>query len=324
MARRSGAEAHPPHRRLPKPAAVGARLAVAPVTWRDGVHVTDTSIWCDARRRRAVCFVSSADRVAHADHGQLIATADTLALLATGAPHLAVPLRRPFTLGTLRLELIASGRTRGAAALSVDVGSRTVLYAGAVRTRDTDEPAEVRGCDVVVVAAPLGLPEHRLPRREAVAAELLAWLGTREAARSHSALVVDSASDGLELATQLTAAGISLACSRAITDAAARLGDAPPQRLRGARVLVRTARERGRSDERLALVSPRVLDGARGFAAGFAWPFYADRAELLAWIAATGARAVYVTGTYAEAVAAAVGTRGAVLGPPRQIELFPR
>ena len=38
------------------------RAQVAPVTWRDGVHLTGTPIWCDARRRRDVCFVSSASR----------------------------------------------------------------------------------------------------------------------------------------------------------------------------------------------------------------------------------------------------------------------
>ena len=52
-----------------------------PVTWRDGVHLTGTPIWCDARRRRDVCFVSSADRVGRAGHGQLIGTPLTLALL---------------------------------------------------------------------------------------------------------------------------------------------------------------------------------------------------------------------------------------------------
>src|ERR1700755_3182516 len=98
----------------------------APVTWRDGVHLTGAPIWCDARRRRDVCFVSSADRVIVAEHGQLIATPITLALVAPragggmGAGHLGVPLRRPFTLGTLRLELIPSGRGLGAAALHVD------------------------------------------------------------------------------------------------------------------------------------------------------------------------------------------------------------
>src|ERR1041384_1106939 len=95
----------------------------APVTWRDGVHLTGTPIWCDARRRRDVCFLSSADRVGRTGHGQLIGTAITLALVDASGPggHLAVPLRQRFTLGTVRLELIPSGRGFGAAALHADV-----------------------------------------------------------------------------------------------------------------------------------------------------------------------------------------------------------
>ena len=100
--------------------------SIAPVTWRDGVHLTGTPIWCDARRRRDICFVSSADRVGRTGHGQLIGSPTTLALLsAKGDGHLAVPLRQRFTLGTLRLELIPSGRGLGAAALHVDAVGRT-------------------------------------------------------------------------------------------------------------------------------------------------------------------------------------------------------
>ena len=113
------------------------------------MHLTGTSIWCDASRRRDVCFVSSSDRVGALGHGQLIGTPITLALVAPRAQnglagHLAVPVRRPFTLGTLRLELIPSGRALGAAALHVDARGRTVLYAGPVRTTDSREAAEVR------------------------------------------------------------------------------------------------------------------------------------------------------------------------------------
>src|SRR5687767_15843485 len=96
------------------PLAVARRPRTAPalpVSWRDGVHLTGTSIWCDALRRRDVCFVSAADRVGRLAHGQLIATPTTIALLgASPGAHLAVPVRKPFTLGTQRLELIPSGR----------------------------------------------------------------------------------------------------------------------------------------------------------------------------------------------------------------------
>ncbi|MCW5809196.1 MAG: hypothetical protein KIT31_42975, partial [Deltaproteobacteria bacterium] len=110
------------------------------MTWRDGVHLTGTAIWCDSRRRRDICFVSSADRVGRTGHGQLIGTPATLALIdADGTGHLGVPVHRPFTLGTLRLQLIPSGRGLGAAALHVaplgeDGGEHGVLYAGAIRS----------------------------------------------------------------------------------------------------------------------------------------------------------------------------------------------
>jgi len=154
---------------------VGRRPRAAstpPVTWRDGVHLTGTPIWCDARRRRDICFVSSVDRVGRTGHGQLIGSPITLALLAArGDGHLAVPLRQRFTLGTLRLELIPSGRGLGAAALHVDAVGRTVLYAGPVRTiaSSSYEAAEVRACDALVIDAPLGEVGHELEALEDVA-----------------------------------------------------------------------------------------------------------------------------------------------------------
>src|SRR5215470_6947363 len=150
----------------------------APVTWRDGVHLTGTPIWCDARRRRDVCFLSSADRVARTGHGQLIGTPITLALLGVRDPgHLAVPLRQRFTLGTLRLELIPSGRGLGAAALHVDIAGKTVLYAGPVRPTagGVSDPAELRTCDAVVVAAPYGEPQHRFPPLGEAIEAAIAW-----------------------------------------------------------------------------------------------------------------------------------------------------
>jgi hypothetical protein len=273
------------------------------------VHITGTPIWCDARRRRDVCFVSSADRVGRSEHGQLIGTPIAIALLGAGAGHLAVPLRRPFTLGTLRLELIASGRTIGAAALHVSIGARGVLYAGAIRD------AEVRTCDAVVVAAPI---DRALPPLAEVAGELVAW--TRARLDAKPVLVVDCASDGLEIAARLVADGLPVAGSRAVRDAALRIGElaqVPALRAPGKEphVLIRVEHERAKDRGPSAHVS--VRDGAE-----FAWPFTADRATLLAWIDQTGAREVFVTGASAESIAAAVGTRAKVLGPPHQMTLF--
>jgi hypothetical protein len=53
------------------------------------------------------------------------------------------------------------------------------------------------------------------------------------------------------------------------------------------------------------------------------WASAADRAQLLGWIEATGARDVYVTGPCADAIVAALGHRARVIGPPHQMPLFP-
>jgi hypothetical protein len=306
--------------------------------WRDGVHVSGTPIWCDARRRRDVCFASAADRVARG-HGQLIATPDTLALVGTrGDGDLAVPTRRRFTLGTLRLELIPSGRGIGAAALHVDVAGKTVLYAGAVRTAaGSGEPAEVRACDALVVGAPFGEPHHAFPSIADVAAEVRAWATARLADRP--VLVVDSVVDALEVVVWLPelafAAGKPVRdavdrvarpddASRATTDVLVRIGTVAIPALaapsaRHARVTIRIAGERASDAGPRALVSGRAIDGHAGFAAGFAWASAAGHRDLLAWIAQTGARQVYVTGPCADAIARATG--GHVLGPPTQMQL---
>jgi hypothetical protein len=99
--------------------------------------------------------------------------------------------------------------------------------------------------------------------------------------------------------------------------------------LDGDRAGLTRALARSPSDRQVAtaLVSARALAGAGGTAgydAGFVWAHAADRAQLLGWIAATGARDVFVTGACAESIVAALGGRARVIGPPQQMSLFPR
>jgi hypothetical protein len=379
------------------------------VTWRDGVHLTGTPIWCDARRRRDVCFLSSADRVGRTGHGQLIGTAITLALAdASGPGHLAVPLRQRFTLGTVRLELIPSGHGFGSAALHADVAGKTVLYAGAVRTSTggVGDAAELRACDAVVVAAPYGEPQHQFPPLAAAIAAAVDWTLAQLAAGRRPVLVVDSVLDGLEVASRLAAEAIPIAGGRALREAAHRIAELvpPPQLVDGEVAIGRTtprgalspvplrspprgapppapsadpaagaelvapshlavgsqtfprlavdatsgvppiappgrdlraivwldayraqlARALGDRPAATALVSARAIEGTAGCDAGFAWASAADRAQLLAWIEATGARDVFVTGACADAIVGALGARARVIGPPHQMPLFPR
>jgi putative mRNA 3-end processing factor len=304
------------------------------VTWRDGVHLTGTPIWCDARRRRDVCFVSSADRLGRGGHGQLIATPLTLALLGanSGGADLAVPVRKRFTLGTLRLELIPSGRGAGAAALLVDLGGRTTLYAGAVRSAKIGscEPAEVRACDALVVHAPFGEQHHAFPRLDQTIAKTAAWVKAELAAERRPVLFCDSALDGLEIATELAARGTQIAAGRRIRELAGRAkvtNITTPGKEPRAVVWLDTdhaglAKALAGKRFATALASGRAVEGADGYDTSFVWAAAADRAQLLAWIDSANAREVFVTGACADAIAAAVGPKARVVGPPRQMALF--
>jgi hypothetical protein len=328
--------------------------AIAPVSWRDGVHLTDTSIWCDARRRRDVCFVSSADRVGRTGHGQLIGTPLTLALLGIADGNLAVPLRQRFTLGTLRLELIASGRGPGAAALFVDpqTKGKKVLYAGPVRPYDGTRvtAADVRACDVLVVDAPFGATKRKFPALDGVIDKTLVWVRQQLAAARRPVLLVDTALDGLEVASVLAAEGFALAGAKPIRDAAARMGTtsgqsvlrkkttngtsgrsaknvpaiAPPSRELRPTIWLDAHRDAPAivtdHPHATALISGRPLGDATEIA--FAWPSAADRPSLLAWIEGTKAKEIFVTGACAAQIVDALGDKARVLGPPEQLTLF--
>src|SRR5262249_28207963 len=146
--------------------------------------------------------------------------------------------------------------------------------------------------------------------------------------------VVESALDGLEVATHLAAANIAIIGSRTLRDAARRLaalepGPAivePKAARKGQDVAIRVAADPVKAPGRLraALLARRAIavPEPAGFAAKFAWPFAAGRAQLLAWIEQVKASHVFVTGACAQTIARAVGKRARVLGPPEQMPLF--
>jgi hypothetical protein len=290
------------------------------------VHLTETPIWCDARRRRDICFVSSADRVGRTGHGQLIGSPLTLALLGTsGGGHLGVPRHRRFTLGTVRLELIASGRGPGGAALFVDITGKTVLYAGAIRTHAIAaagvDAAEVRSVDAVVVAAPNG--GDREPLGTTVE-RTIAWAASELAAGRRPVILVDTALDGLEVAMCLAHAGVAIAGARPIREAAQRAAGLDAVALASTKLQIASPGKEPRAVVWLARDAAGLAKamGEHAFTTQPSWPNAAGRSELLAWIESTNAREVFVTGAAAEDIVAVVGTRAKVLGPPHQMTLF--
>jgi hypothetical protein len=247
---------------------------------------------------------------------------------------------RPFTLGTVRLELIRSGWSVGAAALLVDRGHR-VLYAGAVAPSGAGlgGAAELRRCDTLVVAAPYGAPNHAF---SGTADDVVEFARGAINAGAVPVVLVTSALKGLDVVAALGAEGIPCAGHRAVVETARRLGAADAG---GLALSVKRTVAKGRALIWLANDKARLgaaLHGARAkvaLASGLAverdvvrelgvdvaipWSAAADRAALLDYIHRSGAAEVAVTGAYADEIAAAVGPHARRLGPHRQMTLFP-
>jgi putative mRNA 3-end processing factor len=329
-----------------------------PVMWRDGTHISGTSIWCDARRARDVCFVSCSHAVPVSRHGQLIATEPTLAMLARSAhcgqleTRLSVPYGRPFTLGTLRLELVQSGHAVGSAALAVDLDGERVLYAGAINPHGggLGDRADVRSCSAVVLAATYGDPGIAFPPVAEAQARVVEFANDVTSKGGIAVLLVGSPSKGLDVAARLAGEGLEVRAHRSVYQAAQRLRGvdsigvpdihawSTKNTARAARRCVllwlaqhthALARAALPPHSRVALVSGRAV--AREEIAtceadeGFAWSNEADFGELCAFLDACGARRVYLTGRYAERMADAITSAkrpARRLGPPRQMSLF--
>ena len=336
----------------------GRAIEAVPVTWRDGVHITGTPIWCDALRTRDICFVSSAHALGNPRHGQLIASAATLTLLGppTTGTRLPVPYGRPFTLGAVRLELIRSGHGLGGASLLLEVDGYRVLYAAAVCPEGggLGGTAESRACDTLVLGAHYGDPSFRFPPVADEIENVAQFVARSTAAGAAAVLLVSTPSKALDVAARLherlgaqTAAGAqpSLFAQRIIHDAAHRLRaehhPLPPLRrfagkLPTGHVLLWL---RPRQDSlpvdmrpamRVALVSGEACAapagvGATSLDAAFAWSDQTDYRGLLGYIDACAPQRVFLIGTYREPLAAALDRPDrpcSALGPPRQIELF--
>jgi putative mRNA 3-end processing factor len=320
------------------------------VEWRSGIHLRGTPIWCDARRPRDVCFASCAHAAGAARHGQLIATAATLALLgpdgAGGSARLSVPYGRPFTLGSIRLELLRSGHAFGSAALLADVAGQRILCAGAVNPHDggLGDTAELRPCDVLVIDASYAHPRYAFPPIEQAVTAVRSFALEVTAAGGVAVLLVSSPSKGVDVMARLAGeAQLGFVAHWSIHEAARRLRRLQPglpavRRWSGrppaGKVLLWPMEQRAAVDgmsgpSRVALVSGRAMDAelvsALAVDTAVAWSNLADHQELLAYVEQSGAQAVFATSRHAEDLARTATTASRVvraLGASRQMALF--
>jgi Cft2 family RNA processing exonuclease len=342
----------------------------ARVRWQGGVHLVGTPLWCDALFARDACFVSHA-HVGHAGrHRQVIATEVTAKLLfGTAGPGeaprrtarasrvaqapdrttLAVPLGRPFSLGTSRLELYPSGYFLGASSLLVETkdGVR-VAYAGSVNPAGggLGGQGELRACDVLVVNATFGQARFRFPPAKDTQVAVASFVAHAHAEGKTPVLLTSTLGGGAELVS-LLGSTYSLRVHRSLLELeghlrelayprpqvrplAGRVGDGDdvevvvwPTQAYPARALLKIRRAR------VALVSGLALEAAvprsLGVDAAFPLSQEADHDTLVSYVRETGAREVYLVGAGADELARELRSSRLVahtLGPPQQLTLL--
>lgn len=328
------------------------RSSTQPVVWRQGVHIRETILWCDALRARDLCFLSHGAVAVRGGHRQVLLTSRTLELLAARKnggfawEPLITPFGRRFTLGALRLELFPSGRLPGAASLLVVTKAGPIVYGGEVNPSAPGglrlaEPCEVRGAETLIVAAPLAPLARPLPPRQDAEAALLAAVGRALDDRTWPIILAPAWGAAEEAILLLTRAGFRLSVHPRLAahlEAYRRLGlDVPrpsthprlgtplvwPLELRHSPQLARLERARRIAAAGVGLDprAPQLL----GVDEVVPLADHADLDALLEYVRTTGARRVYFTTGYCEAVARALAKRhveALPLGPPEQMKLL--
>ena len=317
--------------------------------YNGGVHLTDSVLWCDADRRHDLTFISHAHENYLGKSRRALATDKTVQILTRGTGKieaLTSPYRRSFKLGPLQLELHPAGHVLGAAQLLIIRGGRRIVYTNDINIRKTltVEHARPVPCDVLAVPATYGLPTYRFPEREAVLADIRAFVDAALEDRATPVLIANQIGTSQELICALGRAGYRLRVHRSIYDVAKiykQHGVSLPntRRFQGtpARdevvifppILRRHASIRKLRKYHTAIVSGKAVDpgfaGRHRVDAAFPLSDTADHADLLRFIKETGAREVFLFSGYVEEFAQELtnlGIKAFSLVKPRQLALF--
>ncbi|MEY4631551.1 MAG: hypothetical protein RIQ81_1671 [Pseudomonadota bacterium] len=140
----------------------------------DGIHLANSILWFDSQTNGQLSFVSSADVPSKVKVPQIIATEETLKLMAAqrSGPQkpnaLVCQYNRPFSIGRLRMELLPSGGILGGASLYVETEQGRLLYAPFLQTQKsgTVRQMQLKKAHTLILNAYHPDPNQALPNRK--------------------------------------------------------------------------------------------------------------------------------------------------------------
>jgi hypothetical protein len=147
--------------------------------FRGAVRLAGELLQFDGFDEDGLTFVSHAHVQVPPGAERLVTSVITARLLGARARYaLATPYGREFSLGALELRMLPTGHVPGAAALLVRHRRRKLVYAGQLGAYGEFfglEGAVAEPCDTLVLDAPYGAPEHKLPKPQTVLKRIVAF-----------------------------------------------------------------------------------------------------------------------------------------------------
>ena len=317
--------------------------------WLDGVHVSNSIIWCDSNRKGGLNFLASSVSAESRRDRRIITSEETLKIAGRGKGKLEALTPnwgQQLTLGELKLTLFPSGHVLGAAQLLIEKGTQRIVYAHDVCTRSSETHVSGKpiACDVLAIPATFGSRLHRFPAREEVLTDIRLFVQRCLEDKATPVLIANQIGVAQNLIAYLGHLGFKLKVHRSIYAVAKVYEDVgvklPPFKkftkavVKGEVLIIPPILRQHESvtrlkDARTALVSPKAIDPAyvyqmRVFAA-FPLSNTADSKELLDFVKLTEARDVYLTGGYVDEFGEKLqnlGFRVHRLMAPQQLSLF--
>ncbi|MBI1852227.1 MAG: MBL fold metallo-hydrolase [Planctomycetes bacterium] len=175
-----------------------------------GIHVQGTSLWLDSKIGREFSFVSHAHSDHVARHQRILATPQTLRLLARhfqARETTSLPFGESVEIadGGTRVTLFPAGHILGSAQILVERDGKRLVYTGDFKMRSgcTTEPIEVRECDMLIMECTFGRPGYRFPPREETIDKIAAWIDSVHAIHGVPVLLAYATGKAQELAKAL-------------------------------------------------------------------------------------------------------------------------
>ncbi len=136
--------------------------------YKKGVHIKNSGLWLDARRKVDFSFVSHAHIDHAAKHNEILSTKETAKFYEHRwgkAKFHILEYNHPRRMDGLKVELFPSGHILGSAQILIENGGIRLVYTGDFKLRRslTAQKAEIKKCNILILESTFGLPHYVFP-----------------------------------------------------------------------------------------------------------------------------------------------------------------